>query len=399
VFVPFLYELRRLKVPVGAQEAIQLARALSEGLHESSLDGFYHVARSILVHSEAHYDAFDQAFAHAFRGAEQAAVELRKEVLEWLENAMERPESLTEEERRMIEDFDLETLKRMFEERLREQTERHDGGNKWVGTGGTSPFGHSGAVPRPGIRAGGGGGGRSAVQIAQKRAWQGYRDDLTLDVRQMQVALRKLRAFAREGAEDELDLDASIDQTAKNAGELEVVLRPPRRPNVRVLLVMDVGGSMEPYAHLVSRLFSAASKATHFKELRTYYFHNCVYGHVYKDERFAESVKVRDLLAECGPHYKLIMVGDALMAPYELLAAGGSIDLGEDHGTEGLRWLQIMQAHFERSCWLNPEPEKYWSGNTIEYVKNVFEMFPLTLHGLGDAVGHLTRGRGHRRAR
>ena len=399
MLVPLVYELRRLRVPVGTQEALQLARALAAGLHDSSLQGLYHVARATLVHSEAHYDAFDQAFAHVFRGADAAAVDLRKDLLEWLENAIEAPATLTDEERKLLENYDLETLRRMFEERLREQTERHDGGNKWIGTGGTSPFGHSGAVPRPGIRAGGSGGGRSAVQIAQKRAWQGYRDDLTLDVRQMQVALRKLRAFAREGVEDELDLEGSIAETAKNAGELEVVLRPPRRPNVRVLLVMDVGGSMEPYAHLVSRLFSAASKASHFKELRHYYFHNCVYGHVYKDERFTQPVRVRDLLGECGPHYKLIFVGDALMAPYELLAAGGSIDLGDENRVEGIRWLQILEQHFERSAWLNPEPDKYWTGNTIEYVKNVFAMFPLTVHGLGDAVTHLTRGKGLRRAR
>jgi uncharacterized protein len=398
VFVPFIYELRRLKVPVGTQEAIQLAAALEAGVHESSLDGFYHVARAILVHSEAHYDAFDQAFAHHFRGAELSAKELRSEILDWLEQAIERPTELSDEERAALEQYDLETLRKMFEERLEEQKERHDGGNKWIGTGGTSPFGHSGAAQRAGIRVGGKGGGRSAVQIAQKRAWQGYRDDLTLDVRQMQVALRKLRAFAREGAEQELDLEGSIDATAKNAGELEVVLRAPRRPNVRVVLLMDVGGSMEPYAHLVSRLFSAASKATHFKELRSYYFHNCVYGHVYEDERFTKPKKIRDLLAECGPHHKLLMVGDALMAPYELLQAGGSIDLGDENRVEGIRWLMHLQEHFQRSCWLNPEPEKYWHGNTIEYVRNVFDMFPLTVHGLGEAVTHLTRGKGLRRA-
>ena len=235
--------------------------------------------------------------------------------------------------------------------------------------------------------------------MAERREWEGYRDDLTLDVRQMSVALRKLRAFIREGAEDELDLDGTIDATAKNAGEIEVVLRPPRKPNVRFLLVMDVGGSMEPYAHLVSRLFTAASKATHFREVKTYYFHNCVYGHVYEDEKFHTAVRVKDLLAQCtGPQWKLVMVGDALMAPYELMQAGGSLDLEDDRGTEGIVWLNRMQQHFERSAWLNPEPEKYWTGNTIEYVHRVFEMFPLTIHGLGEAVTHLTKGRGARRA-
>ncbi len=398
MFVPFLYELRKRKVPVGATEAVNLAAALKAGVHESSLDGFYHVARALLIHSEAHYDAFDDAFATYFRGAEAKGLELRQEILDWLKDAVENPGELTDQEKALLEDLDVEEIKRRFEELLREQDERHDGGNRFIGTGGTSPFGNSGKAARPGVRVGGRGGGRSAIQVAQRRAWEGYRDDLTLDIRQMQVALRKLRAFAREGAEQELDLEGSIDATAKNAGELEVVLRPPRRPNTRVILVMDVGGSMEPYAHLCSRLFSAASKATHFKELRTYYFHNCVYGHVYKDERFQEQVKVRDLLAECGPHHKLVMVGDALMAPYELMSAGGSADLGEERGRPGIEWLMEMQRHFEKSCWLNPEPEKYWNGNTIEYVKKVFDMFPLTLHGLGDAVAHLVRGKSSRKA-
>ena len=398
MFVAFLYELRRAKVPVGTQEAVRLAQALEAGLHESSLDGFYHVARAILVHSEAHYDAFDQAFAHHFRGAEASGLALHQELLDWLQTAIERPDELDAEARAQLEDHDFETLRKMFEELLETQKERHDGGNKWIGTGGTSPFGHSGAAHRAGIRVGGRGGGRSAVQVAQTRAWQGYRDDLTLDVRQMQVALRKLRAFARDGAPLELDVDGTIDATAKNAGDLEVVVRPPRRPNVRVVLLMDVGGSMEPYAHLVSRLFSAASKASHFKEMRHYYFHNCVYGHVYADDRFTRPVKLRDLLSECGPHHKLVMVGDALMAPYELLQSGGSLDLGDEQRVEGIRWLQTLQQHFERSCWLNPEPEKYWSGNTIEVVRQVFDMFPLTVQGLGEAVNHLTRGRGMRRA-
>jgi uncharacterized protein len=402
MLVPFLYELRKRKVPVGAQEAIALAEALRAGLHQSSLDGFYFVARSILIHSEKHLDDFDQAFATFFRGAEDLGAKLKDELFEWLEQAKESNEPLTEEERALLETYTREELEKMFQERLDEQTERHDGGNKWIGTGGTSPFGHSGKFApgqgRQGIRVGGKGGGRSAIRTAERRAWEGYRDDLTLDIRQMAVALRKLRAFAREGAEDELDLEGTIDATAKNAGDLEVVIRPPRRPNVRVLLMMDVGGSMEPYAHLVSRLFTAASKASHFKEFKSYYFHNCVYGHVYADEKFQQPIKVRDLIAQCGPHFKLVMVGDALMAPYELMQVGGSLDLGDDRGMEGVRWLQLLQQHFERSAWLNPEPEKYWHGNTIEYVRKVFDMYPLTLGGLGEAVGHLVKGRGNRRA-
>ncbi|RMG08004.1 MAG: VWA domain-containing protein, partial [Planctomycetota bacterium] len=299
------------------------------------------------------------------------------------------------EEEALLEDLPPEELERMFQALLEEQRERHDGGSRWIGTGGTSPFGHGGH-PRAGYRIGGRGGGRRALKTADARAYRPYRSDLALDVRSMGVALRKLRAFGREG-EAELDLDASIDATARNAGELELVLRPPRRPNTRVLLLMDVGGSMDPYAHLVSRLFSAASKATHFKELRCYTFHNCIYGHLAAGEGFRERVRVRDVLAQCGRHYKLIIVGDALMAPYELLQHGGSPDLGDDRGREGISWLQLLAEHFDRAVWLNPEPPRFWRGNTIETIGEIFPMFPLTLDGLGEAIEHLTRGKGRSR--
>ncbi|MEM9194566.1 MAG: VWA containing CoxE family protein, partial [Myxococcota bacterium] len=209
MLVPFIYELRSRKVPVGTQEALMLARALAAGLHDSSLDGFYYVARATLIHSEAHLDSFDQAFLKHFKGVESEGKALKDELFDWLKNAQERRHELTDEERALLEQFDLEELRAMFEERLREQTERHDGGNRWIGTGGTSPFGHSGAA-REGIRVGGRGGNRSAVQVADARMYQPYRNDLTLDVRQMGMALRRLRAFAREGGEEELDLDGTI---------------------------------------------------------------------------------------------------------------------------------------------------------------------------------------------
>jgi uncharacterized protein with von Willebrand factor type A (vWA) domain len=392
VFLPFLYELRKRRVPVGPHEAVALARALAAGLHDSSLDGFYHVARALLVHAENHLDAFDQAFLHHFKGVEDAGVDLTRELLEWLEGAAERRRELSDEERALLEQFDLDELRRLFEQRLREQRERHDRGGKWIGTGGISPFGHGG-LRRPGIRAGGDGREHSAWKVAQERRYASYRDDLVLDVRQMQVALRKLRAFAREGAADELDLDETIAQTAKNAGELEVVLRPPRRPNTRVLLLMDIGGSMDPYAHLVSRLFSAASRATHFRDLRTYYFHNCIYGRVYRTSAFTDPMPVAELVADRGPHYKLIIVGDALMGPYELLERGGALGWADPDALEGIEWLRRLASHFERHAWLNPEPPASWYAPTIRMIEAIFPMFPLTLEGLGDAVAHLTRGR------
>src|SRR5690606_25118467 len=276
MIVPFLYELRERGLPVGTQEALTLAEALSAGLHDSSLEGFYYVARATMIHDVAHFDDFDQAFSKHFKGIEAQAKRIKDELFDWLKEAKERTRELSDEERKLIEAMDLDELKKLFEERLREQNERDDGGNKWIGTGGTSPFGHSGNAPQ-GIRVGGPGGNRSAVKVADARMYRGLRDDITLDTRQMEVALRKLRAFVREGVEDELDLEGTIDKTAANGGEIEVVTRAPRRGNTRVILMMDIGGSMDPYAHLCSRLFSAAKRASHFKELRTYYFHNCVY--------------------------------------------------------------------------------------------------------------------------
>jgi uncharacterized protein with von Willebrand factor type A (vWA) domain len=396
MFLGFLDELRRRKVPVGTHEAIALAGALKLGLHDSSVDGFYYVARSLLVHSETHLDAFDQAFAKTFKGVEEAGVKLAQELLDWLAEARAKP-NLTPEELALLEHYDWDELEKLFKERLEEQKERHDGGSKWIGTGGKSPFGHSGAA-RDGIRVGGPGGNRRALKVAEARQFRDYRSDLVLDVRQISVALRKLRAFAREGAPDELDLDGTIDATSKNGGELEIKVRPPRRPNTRVILCMDVGGSMDPYAALVSRLFSAASKSTHFKELRTYYFHNCVYGRLFKTSQLRDGISVHDLAAECGKHYKLIIVGDALMAPYELLHRGGGVGWHSWYGqeevddSEGIFWLMKLREAYPRSAWLNPESPLSWRGNTIELVRRVFPMFALTLEGLGEAVSHLTRG-------
>jgi hypothetical protein len=231
------------------------------------------------------------------------------------------------------------------------------------------------------------------VQVAAERRWRGYRKDLVLDVRQFGVALRKLRRLAREGNEEELDLDGTIDKTSRNAGELEVVLRPPRKSSTRVLLLCDVGGSMDPFVRVVSTLLTAASQASHFKELRTYYFHNCIYGRLYTSERFDQHRLVPDLLREIGREWKLVLVGDALMAPSELLQAGGSIDYFERSGAPGISWLQLVADHFRRSAWLNPEPPAYWRQGTCELIGRIFPMFPLTVEGIEDASRHLVGGR------
>lgn len=386
MFVDFLYELRARKVPVGAMEAVALARALVHDLHQSSLDGFYHVARALCVHSEDHLDDFDLAFAKHFRGVAVEAKAITEELLDWLRDPIPMRE-LSQEEKGLLEAMELEDVLRELEKRIAEQRERHDGGSYWVGTGGTSPFGRGGYHPS-GVRVGprGGGGGKSAMQLADARAYRPYRSDLVLDVRQVEIALRKLRAFTREGAITELDVEGTIDATAKNAGELEVVVRPPRRPATRVLLMMDVGGSMDPYAHLVSQLFSAAKRATHWKELRTFYFHNCVYGKVYGTEGFEEPLSVEQLFRETGPHYKLVLVGDASMAPYELMGYSGWVDVER---VPGITWLTKLREHFPKSVWLNPEGTSGYGHATVDAVRGVFPMFPLTIEGLGEAVRSL----------
>jgi hypothetical protein len=391
MFVPFLFELRKRKVKVGLQEAMALARALTLGLHDSSLDGFYHVARAVCVHTETDLDAFDEAYLACFKGIESKSVELAKGLEEWLRDPKMR-KTLTPEELAMLEHLDPEALRRLFEERLKEQKERHDGGNRWIGTGGSSPFGNNGTHPT-GMRVGPKGGGKSAMAVADARAYRPYRSDLVLDVRQIEVALRKLRAFAREGLEEELDLEATVDETARNAGELEVVLRAPKKPNVRVLLLMDVGGSMDPHAELVSQLFSAAKRASNFRELKTYYFHNCIYGKVYETDTFRDGVSIHDLMLHCTREWKLVLVGDAAMHPAELMGGGGWYGSAEDgERMAGVRWMQLLSDHFDRSVWLNPDSPSYWKGGTAEMLGGLFPMHHLTLEGLGEAMAHLSKG-------
>jgi uncharacterized protein with von Willebrand factor type A (vWA) domain len=397
MFVDFLYELRKAGVRVGAQEALALAEALGRNLHGTSLDGFYDVARALLVHRTEDLDGFDAAFASYFHGVTLQSIELTDELLEWLKDPKTRRE-LSDEDKAMLETLDLEALRKLFSERLAEQKARHDRGNRWIGTGGTSPFGRGGYHPSglsigDGAKPGGGAG--TALARAALRAHRGLRGDRTVDTRQIGMALRRLRAFVREGALTELDLEATIDQTARNAGELEVVLRPERRPAVRVLLLLDVGGSMEPHVDLCERLFSAARGATHWKRLEVMYFHNCVYGHLYRSARLRDGVPVDQIVHATDASWKLIVVGDALMHPSELFQGGSSWSYedwpsDDDHAQPGIAWLQHLAAAYRRTAWLNPEPETYWRG-TAATIGRIFPMFRLTLDGLARAVQHLTR--------
>src|SRR5688572_4961016 len=389
MLVDFLFELRARKLPVSTHEWMALMQAMALGLHESSLDGFYHLCRTLCVKDIAHYDAYDEAFLAYFKDVHTDALKLTEDIASWLADPRNL-EGLTPEQLEAIKELDMEKLREMFEQRLREQKERHDGGNRWIGTGGTSPFGNNGKNPT-GMRVGGGG-QRSAMAVAGERMFREYRRDVVLDVRQIDVALRGLRRLGREGAQEELDLDETIDKTCRNAGDIDIVFRPPRRNRVKVVLLMDVGGSMDPHSELMSRLFTAASRSGRFAKFRSYYFHNCVYNSIYEDAEFRKPVPVADLLANSDRDEKLVMVGDALMHPAELLDPGGSMYLYSQTRASGIEWLRRLAHHFRSAAWLNPEPERFWSGTTIEVIASVLPMFPLTLDGLAHAVRYLVRG-------
>jgi len=390
MLVDLFYELRHYGLKVGPQEWLTLMRALSMGLHDSSFTTFYNIARALLCKTENDYDVFDQVFAHYFKGVEIKAAALNEEILAWLKEAQGFLD-LSAAELAAMEHLDLEELMKQFEERIKEQDERHDGGGKWIGTGGRSPFGWGGANPT-GIRVGGKSMGRSAMQVAMMRRFRGYRTDLILDIRQIKVALARLRELTREGTTAELDLDATVDATCKNAGELELIWRAPRKNNVRLLLAMDVGGSMDPHSRLVSRLFSAAYSSRHFKAFEAVYFHNCIYDEVFEDAAFRKPVSVDDLLQKHGPETKLLVVGDAMMHPVELFQPHGAIYYMQFNARPGIDCLGRLTDHFTRSAWINPEPEQYWRHPTVNGVRQLFPMFPLTLDGLNSAVSSLVKG-------
>jgi uncharacterized protein with von Willebrand factor type A (vWA) domain len=387
MFLEFFYKLRARGVPVTTHTWLALVEALAKGLHQDTLDGFYQVARCILIQSEAHYDDFDRVFAESFRGVAADARELLSQLEEWLRDP-KLLEFLDPELRAQLKAMDLEELRRELLDRLEKQKERHDGGNRWVGTGGTSPFGTGGAHPT-GIRVGGGG-SRSALAVADARRFREFRRDLVLDTRQIASALRRLRRLTRDDGKLVLDLDETIDATARNAGDIEVILNPERHADVRLLLLLDVGGSMDPHAQLVSRLFSAAHQGGGFKELRSYYFHNCVYQRVFEDAAFNKPVSTPELLKTLDPKWTVVLVGDAYMHPGELTMSSG--DWWESsRGPSGLTWLARLADRFPRSAWLNPEPPSLWRSGTIAEIARVFPMFQLTLGGLDDMVKHLRR--------
>jgi uncharacterized protein len=385
MFTSFFYALKRRKIPVSLTEWMTLMEALDKGLI-SDLDEFYYLARAILVKSEGYYDQYDVAFQEFFRGLELPS-DVPEKILDWLKDPINRM-TLSEKEKALFDKMDFDNLLREFEKRMAEQTEQHDGGSYWIGRGGTGPFGHSGSHPA-GIRVGGESRGRGAIQIAQERRFKNYRSDLTLDVRQIKMALRRLRQLNRIGPEDELDLEETIEATAKNAGDVELRWMRSRKNAVKVLLLMDVGGSMDPYAQLCSLLFSAANSSSHFKDFQYYYFHNCIYENLYRDMERQEEVSTEHLLKTLEPDYKVILVGDARMAIQELTERYGAIYYYQRNETPGIVWLKRISEHFTHSVWLNPEEPNYWNHPTVMLVGKLFPMFELTLDGFGEAVRKL----------
>src|SRR6266545_1507595 len=379
------------KIPVSIKEWLTLLEAMQKDVISPSIDEFYYLSRTTLVKDEQNFDKFDRAFGEYFKGIESVAGVELDVPLEWLLKQAEL--NLSPEEKAMIEAMGgWDKLMEALKKRLEEQKGRHQGGNKWIGTAGTSPFGAYGYNPE-GVRIGQDGSRhRSAVKVWDQREYRNLDDSVELGTRNIKVALRRLRKFAREGAPEELDLDATIDRTARNAGVLDLSMRPERHNAVKVLMFLDIGGSMDDHVKLCEELFSAAK--TEFKHLEYFYFHNCLYDTVWKDNRRRHSERTRtfDIMHKYGHDYKLVFVGDATMSPYEILQPGGSIEYSNDEA--GAVWLKRMLDVYPRAVWLNPEPEEIWPyRQSIGILKEIMggRMYPTTILGLERAMRALAK--------
>jgi len=391
MFAGFFLELRQAKVPVSLREYLTLLEAMRRNLAEYSVDDFYYLSRAALVKDERNLDKFDRVFGHHFKGIEtigDAGIEIPEE---WLRRLTEKV--LSEEEKRLIESLGgWDKLMETLQKRLAEQKGRHQGGSKWIGTAGTSPFGAYGYNPE-GVRIGQDGSrNKRAVKVWDKREFKNLDDQLELGTRNIKLALRRLRQFAREGAPTELDLDDTIRSTARNAGWLDLKLRPERHNAAKVLLCLDIGGSMDEHVKTCAELFSAAR--TEFKHLEYFYFHNCPYETLWKDawRRHVERTPTSQVLHTYDQTYKLIFVGDASMSPYEIVQPGGSVE--HWNAEAGETWLRRLVATYPRAVWLNPVLERYWAGTqSIGMIRELMEgrMFPLTLDGLDRAMRRLAR--------
>ncbi|MCW2292035.1 uncharacterized protein with von Willebrand factor type A (vWA) domain [Pseudomonas sp. BIGb0408] len=385
-------EMRAAKVPVSLRELLDLIDALKHKVVFADMDEFYYLSRAILVKDERHFDKFDRAFSAYFDGLQSLDQHLEALIPEeWLRKEFER--SLSAEERAQIQSLGgLDKLIEEFKKRLEEQKERHAGGNKWVGTGGTSPFGSGGYNPE-GIRVGDAGERQGkAVKVWDQREYKNLDDSVELGTRNIKVALRRLRKFARQGAQDELDLDGTIDHTARDGGLLNIQMRPERRNTVKLLLLFDIGGSMDAHVKVCEELFSACR--TEFKHMEYFYFHNCVYETVWKNNqrRNAERVSTHDLLHKYGADYKVVFIGDAAMAPYEITQPGGSVEHWNEEA--GYLWLRRFMETYKKLIWINPYPRQTWDYTTSTGIIRELindQMFPLTLQGLEDGMRFLAK--------
>lgn len=385
-------ELRAAKVPVSVRELLDLINALKQQVIFADLDDFYHLARTILVKDERHFDKFDRAFSAYFKGLENLNEHLEALIPEeWLRKEFER--LLTDAERAQIQSLGgLDQLIEAFKKRLEEQKERHAGGNKWIGTGGTSPFGSGGFHPE-GIRVGSAGQRQNrAVKVWEQRQYQNLDDQVTLGTRTIKMALRRLRKFAREGAAQEFDLEGTIDHTARDAGLLNIQMRPERHNSVKLLILFDIGGSMDVHVRACEELFSACK--TEFKHLEYYYFHNFIYESVWKNNfrRTSERYATHDLLHKYGADYKVIFVGDASMAPYEITQPGGSVEHWNEEA--GYVWMQRFTEKFKKLIWINPYPQETWNFTaSTGLVRDLVHqhMLPLTLQGLEEGMRYLSK--------
>ena len=391
MFTKFFHELKSAGLPVSLREYLTLMEAMDADLANRHVEDFYYLSRSTLVKDERNLDKFDRVFGHVFKGVQTLAEGVEAEIPEdWLKLLTQK--FLSEEEKKQIEtlggwDKLMETLKK----RLDEQKKRHEGGSKWIGTGGTSPFGSGGYNPE-GVRIGNEGERQGrAVKVWEKRDYKNLDDDVELGTRNIKMALRKLRRFAREGAPDEFDIDGTIDATARH-GYLDIQMRPERRNTVKVLLFFDVGGSMDPYIRVCEELFSASR--TEFKHLEYFYFHNCMYDYVWKDNnrRWTDKTPTWDILHTYPHDYKVIFVGDASMSPYEITVPGGSVEYFNEE--PGAVWMQRLLNIYESAVWLNPTPKSHWDyAPSIQMMRELIgeRMFPLTMGGLDDAMAELRR--------
>ncbi|WP_153102218.1 vWA domain-containing protein [Paraburkholderia hayleyella] len=391
MLIDFFYTLRAAQLPVSVKEYLTLLEALKAGVIPPSLDAFYYLARLTLVKDEQYFDKFDQAFGAYFEQFERQTEQAFAIPDDWLKKKLQR--DFTAAEKAQIEALGgLDALLEQLRQRMAEQKERHEGGNKWIGTGGTSPFGHGGYHPE-GIRIGGESAGhRTALKVWQARAYRDYDDQIEIGTRNLKVALRRLRRFAREGAAEELDLPGTIRSTAANAGWLDLKMVPERHNKVKVLMLLDVGGSMDDHIKRTEELFSAAR--AEFKHLEFYYFHNCVYDFLWKHNRrrHAERTPTWDVLHRYSADYRLIFVGDATMSPYEVLQPGGSVEY--NNAEAGAVWLRRLTSQFPHYVWLNPEPERLWEyRQSVALIRDVLSqrMYPLTLAGLESAMRMLSQ--------